>query len=111
MTERELADNCIALALALGWIVSHRTSPGAGTRRSPHALRDYPGVPDLILVAGPRRAEKAPEPPQWWEIKSVGGSLSRMQIVWRDALIAAGQVWRLVRSSDYLSGRVEEWLR
>lgn len=60
-----------------------------------------PGMPDiLIILPGGRCA--------WAELKSDKGRLSAAQEGWRDALVALGHDWRLIRSTDDMTNYLGE---
>ena len=106
MTEDELLRCCMEMAKALGWRCLHIEPArirkrGVETYRTP-VSGDGKGWVDLYLLR---------DHPEHWECKDETGELNGDQIAWRDALLAASQVWRLVRPADWTSGHVEAWLR
>ncbi|HEV2927570.1 MAG TPA: hypothetical protein VGW74_02675, partial [Propionibacteriaceae bacterium] len=61
------------------------------------------GMPDLVIVG--------PGGVLYPELKSASGSLDADQRRWRDALLAAGQRWRLYRPEHWLAGEIERDLK
>lgn len=65
-----------------GWTYYHTWS----------ALHSKSGFPDLVAIRG--------QEVLWIELKTETGKLGASQVVWRDALLAAGQRWFCWRPSD-----------
>ena len=60
-----------------------------------------PGVPDILIILPGGRCAFA-------ELKSDKGRLSAAQEGWRDALVALGHDWRLIRSTDDMTNYLGE---
>lgn len=106
MTESELLASILELAAVRGWRCYHPL-PARVRKRGVETWRTQGqgharGFPDVVL---------ARDHVEWWETKDATGELSADQELWRDALLAAGQIWRLVRPSSWLNGDIERWLR
>lgn len=101
--EDTLLKNCLELALILGWRRAHfraaRTKYGY---RTP-VQGDGKGFPDLILVH-PRHGVL------WREVKGDGGRLGAEQEEWGEALLEAGQDWR-VWTPAHWPGQIQAELR
>lgn len=88
MPEKNLQHQ-VELALATaGWLVYHTYD----------SRRSNSGFPDIVAVRGDRLIYR--------ELKSQKGRLEPNQIKWRDALLAAGQDWRLWRPFDWGDGSI-----
>ena len=94
MVENDLLNLVIDYAQRMGWLVAHFRPAMLkdGTWRTAVSA-DGKGFPDLVLVR-----ERVVV---WVELKKEGGKLSPEQIVWRDALQAAGQEWYVWQPSDW----------
>lgn len=86
VSEKDFQRAIIDTAIRNGWLYYHTRD----SRKSPA------GFPDLVLVR---------ERVLWLEVKTETGQASASQLDWRDALLAAGQDYRLVRPSDWQSIR------
>lgn len=94
-TEKQLQDQIIALAKALGWLVYHTHD----------SRRSEPGFPDLTLVH-PKQQRVL-----FWELKAEKGRVSVAQKIWLAAFNAAGIKATIIRPSDWADGVVEKELR
>ena len=97
MTERALSQAIVNLARLKGWLV-HRDASWRSTGTDP-------GAPDLFMARGGAV--------RCIEVKSERGKLTPDQEAWRDALysLKGNQVeYHVARPSDWLEGRVDEWL-
>jgi hypothetical protein len=101
MTEAELLDSILQLASLLKWRTAHfrpaRTAAGWRTAVS----GDGKGFPDIILARDRLVAIEA---------KAERGLLSLEQVVWRDALIAAGVEYHLFKPEHWLNGDIQHAL-
>lgn len=99
-----LTGKIIELAQSRGVLVAHfpKSQVGKKGQHMTSVAGDGAGYPDLTLVGT--------YGPEWWELKTQVGRLSPKQVGWRDRLVAAGQVHRVVRPEDLLAGRVDKWL-
>jgi len=91
VTEARLLEEILALAARRGVYAVHVPD----SRR----VRGEPGFPDLFL-AGPMAAAA-------WELKTVGGNLSRHQLRWKYRLEAAGIRYCMIRPADLSNGLVD----
>jgi hypothetical protein len=66
-----------------------------------YAMGVRPGVADLCFVLYGRNA--------WVEIKGPDGRVDKLQEEFRDAVVARGDEWHLVRSLDDMTRLVAEW--
>lgn len=103
MTEDQLVEATIGLALTFGWHADHRR-PGRTNKGPRTCLQGLPGFPDLTLARAGRVI--------FAECKSQRGALEPDQAGWRDALTADGHdaaavEWYLWRPSDWLDGTIE----
>ena len=99
MTERELQNNVVAMARALGWMPYHTFD----------SRRSEPGYPDLTLVhADTGRVI-------WAELKTAKGRLRPAQVEWLGALREVARDRGLevycFRSMDWIDGTIEAILR
>ncbi len=83
MTEKVFMQAIIDVARANGWRVMHVFD----SRRSPS------GFPDLVCV---KRLSVL-----WLECKTATGQPTAAQLAWGEALLDAGQYYRLIRPSDW----------
>ena len=99
MTERELQNNVVAMARALGWMPYHTFD----------SRRSEPGYPDLTLVH--RDMGRV----LWAELKTMKGRVSPAQMDWLSALydvaLDRGLEVYTWRPDDWLSGSIERVLR
>lgn len=96
-TEAEMTRAVLDAARFTGWRVAHfrpaRTAHGWRTA----VEGDGAGFPDLVMVH--ERAGLV-----WWvELKAKRGRMTDEQEAWRDALVAAGQAYYLVRGREGLT--------
>ncbi len=103
MTERELVDAIIEMALTFGWLVHHdrpaRTEKGWRT-----PIQGMAGWPDLALARPPRLL--------FIEAKSERGTASKAQLAWLYSLRAVpGIEVYVIKPRDWRSGMVEALLR
>jgi len=103
MSEAELQAAVLELAHLLKWRVAHfraaRTAHG-GWRTA--VSGDGAGFVDLVLVR---------DRVVFCELKSAKGALSPEQVLWRDALLAAGCEWHLFRPEQWTDATIERVLR
>lgn len=98
MSEKAFQKQVIQLAKMSGWKVHHQLVPYVMRRGKPVALTEEgtdPGVPDLLLCHPVRCVTLHVE------LKTEKGTLSKEQIAWRDALIAAKGIYYLWRPRDW----------
>lgn len=99
MSEEELQDAVIEAAQLQGWVCVHhrpaRTEAGWRT-----AIQGQKGFPDLVLARDGRVI--------FAELKSAKGKPTADQLIWLEAL---GDLARLWRPADWLSGRIQHELR
>jgi hypothetical protein len=99
MSEAAFQVTVIELAKRTGWLVHHQIVPFKILPNGRHMAivepNTDPGFQDLVLCHEGRGLTIFPE------LKSESGRLSKDQERWRDALLAAGQDWRLWRPSDW----------
>ena len=93
-SEKELQENVVEMAQALGWRVYHTYD----------SRRSQPGFPDLVMIHPQRSAVL------WCELKSERGTLSKAQREWLRDLLKVGQNAQVWRPRDVLSGLVHETL-
>lgn len=95
MSERELQEAIIELAVALKFHVYHTHD----------SRRSVPGFPDLTLVNGKRRRTI------FAELKTTRGVVTPDQFDWLTTLATAGNHVHLWRPVDWLTGSIERELR
>ncbi len=94
VSERELSEWVIEMAVILGWTVWHaRDSRG----------QRLTGLPDLEMVRGPRRLRA--------ELKTEKGRVSPIQEATISLLRASGERVEVWRPSSWVDGTIEEALR
>lgn len=94
MKERDLQENVISTARALGWLVFHAYD----SRRSTGS-----GYPDLTLARARNGGEVV-----FVELKTEKGKLTQQQALWGAVLAEQFFIWR---PRDLLSGAIERALR
>lgn len=92
MSEKQLQEHVIALALRLGWLVYHTFD----------SRRSAPGFPDLVLARGAVL---------YRELKAANGVLSPAQKTWLQGLRVAGADAGVWRPAHLLDGTIERELR
>lgn len=84
MTEKAFQQQVLELARLYGWLPYHTYD----------SRRCAPGFPDLVLVRENDRVIYA-------ELKVPGNRLTQHQVAWRQALLSAGQDYRLWYPGDW----------
>jgi len=102
MSERQLLDMVVELALRLGWLV-HHDLPALNERgRWRTAIQGIAGFPDLVLVRPPRVV--------FAELKTEKNDPTELQERWLDALAACAVEVYVWRPRHWLDGTIERIL-
>lgn len=103
MSEAELERAVMELARLLGFLVAHFRPAQVRPGRWATAMSGDTGYPDLTLAGNGRLL--------FVELKAARGRFAPEQMVWRDAIVQAGQEWYGWRPQDWIDGTVERVLR
>jgi hypothetical protein len=102
VSERQLLDMVVELALRLGWLV-HHDLPALNERgRWRTAIQGVAGFPDLVLVRPPRVV--------FAELKRESGNTTQLQERWLDALSSCPVEVYVWRPRHWLDGTIERVL-
>lgn len=103
MSEAELLRNIIQMAQALGYLVHHQRPAMRQDGQWRSAIQGHAGFLDLVFARGERVI--------FVECKSTKGTLTAGQLVWFNALQAAGQEVYLWRPAQWFNGTIERILK